>query len=1256
MDYSKIQELLNDIKDNSQYELSRDNFCNLDLVEILLEGSIGNKKVLLTDLRVTPESGILEGDASDITLLGTHYSQIRLKYTFSEIYNKIQLRMEFSWDNNIPYPLGKLTELFTFTDLMCGCIASEGLDVVIWDHTGHILLSGDSIAVGVSCVQDSDNMVLKTIEDEAERKDTDLSDIFELFGVEGAGNLLPKNLTDILGMVALHDFTFACDCKRNRIMNTSVNLAVKNVEWKPTGSFAAVLSGLQLEAYPDAGEQPKLQWSAKVSGTVCLGDTLIPVHVGYISQGNQIWAGIGGQEPILLGGISDLSRLVETGSIDTGVLPFQSASFYLNDLYIDYSVDDNKISEFHLTLSVKEVWKLLDLFEVKELVFGIQVCDDVVYRLMGTFKLFGLSFALEASYENENKSWEIAGYTLEDSEISLTSFISELTGSTVTMPDFTLSNLRLYGDTQSSEYSFSAMVSEAAQLDFKKENAQFYAQVALQENFAFSSLPFVGGVVKELDRVALENICFCYSNGLAPQGQVPKEGLNVSAQLTLPDGDKELIIPIYTPDQKEEMLYREPDEASDGAFRGSVEIHKSIGPFTMEKLLFSYEKEKIELGLSAAFLTGGLSLSLDELVFHCDTKKDELTASLAGLSLSFSSGSFSVEGGFARKDAGKESYEGSLRVQAGIYGLMLFGAYAAKPYPSAFLFGMLKGRIGGPPCFFITGIAAGFGYARSLVVPSIEKLEDFSLMAAVTGKISEDTVIQNADKDFPAKPEANWIVAGITANSFQMVDLAVLAAVVLDGGFRLDLLGRADIAVPKGAQDPIAKVGLLIKITIDPQSGLIPVDGMLSSDSYVISKDCHISGGFAFYLWYGGEHAGDFVISLGGYANKYNKPAHYPAPERLKLSWKLSDELSVDGSLYFALTPSCVMAGGDLQMVFQWKRVYAWFHAYVDIMIGWKPYSYALDIGISLGVKVDLALFKVKVELGCDLSIWGPEFSGIAKIKLWVISFTIKFGSGIKKDDPISVSEFRTSFLPPLERKNRAVDKGDSEQYGGVSISFAEGVIGELGQGGSQQEGSGTKVVSGQILRLVIKSQIPLVSFTFNDEEINAPSLDESQNIYLRPCRQEAAPKLIVTLKRKDDVPMQSELIVQTIAEEVPAALWEKAGGNAKETRTSYTGLSVSVDKGSAYRRLSCELEGREEDKEYTLKPPAQLSSKSYDQSKAYEILDDINSGDVSKKRDDFLKELQGDWTQSVDLSEFDARNLFDVHPILVETGGKCHG
>ena len=44
------------------------------------------------------------------------------------------------------------------------------------------------------------------------------------------------------------------------------------------------------------------------------------------------------------------------------------------------------------------------------------------------------------------------------------------------------------------------------------------------------------------------------------------------------------------------------------------------------------------------------------------------------------------------------------------------------------------------------------------------------------------------------------------------------------------------------------------------------MQAVLAKSSFLLDKACVLQGGFAFFVWYGpNPHAGDFVLTLGGY-------------------------------------------------------------------------------------------------------------------------------------------------------------------------------------------------------------------------------------------------------------------------------------------------------------------------------------------------------------------------------------------------------
>ena len=108
---------------------------------------------------------------------------------------------------------------------------------------------------------------------------------------------------------------------------------------------------------------------------------------------------------------------------------------------------------------------------------------------------------------------------------------------------------------------------------------------------------------------------------------------------------------------------------------------------------------------------------------------------------------------------------------------------------------------------------------------------------------------------------------------------------------------------------------------------------------------------------------------------------------------QIGSELSITGEAYFALTTSCVMAGGRLCAVFKSGGIEAWFTAYADFLMSWQPFYYQAAMGITLGIALRLGEIALRLELSVDLKLQGPPFGGEARVVLWVISFTIPFGA-----------------------------------------------------------------------------------------------------------------------------------------------------------------------------------------------------------------------------------------------------------------------
>ena len=160
----------------------------------------------------------------------------------------------------------------------------------------------------------------------------------------------------------------------------------------------------------------------------------------------------------------------------------------------------------------------------------------------------------------------------------------------------------------------------------------------------------------------------------------------------------------------------------------------------------------------------------------------------------------------------------------------------------------------------------------------------------------------------------------------------------------------------------------------------------------MVSRECTLSGGFAFFSWFKDQpdqpgvdaaKAGDFVATLGGYHPAFKPPPYYPTVPRLQLLWQVNDRLSIKGSAYFALTAHAVMAGGLLEAVWTDGDVSASFTAAADFLLAWQPYHYDASVSVRMRADITLHVFgthHLSFEAGAGVHLWGPEFSGTAEI------------------------------------------------------------------------------------------------------------------------------------------------------------------------------------------------------------------------------------------------------------------------------------
>jgi len=593
-----------------------------------------------------------------------------------------------------------------------------------------------------------------------------------------------------------------------------------------------------------------------------------------------------------------------------------------------------------------------------------------------------------------------------------------------------------------------------------------------KKKFGVSSLPLVGDTIAAIEDVGIDSLQVIITSqkfdtteigdlnaiiGKSTALPSPKDGLAKGVQLGVTFFIGEKVQPPLTfqltgaskqsPKTQLRSLGAAPPAAGPPP-EAWLDIQRSFGPVNIKRIGIGYSSPNAVLMLDASLVLSGLTLDMEGLGLQFPLKDplNHITPNLRGMSLTYQSGPLEISGGFLNIYQPSESplkyeYNGELLIQAEGFGLSAIGSFAEFKSPegskSLFLFGVLNATLGGPAFFVVTGIAAGFGYNRSLTIPTLDQLPGFPLVAAAMPTSSNPSPFSGDKATDPAQAMEvinnwvypslgqNWLAAGIKFTSFKILESFALLTVSFGNRFEIALLGLSSLTMPPLAPKPIGKAQLALEVTYAPDDGVLKVAAQLTPGSYILSEACHLTGGFALYTWFktiekDEVHAGDFVVSLGGYSPYFKKPAGYPSVPRVGANWQVSDSLTIKGGFYFALTPVAVMAGGALEANFESGNFKAWFNAKADFLLYWEPFHYLANLSLSLGASYTLGsgttAWTITIHVGVDVTLHGPPFGGTAVIDLYIFSIAIDFGPKDSTPQPLKWEEFKTHYLLPNDQ------------------------------------------------------------------------------------------------------------------------------------------------------------------------------------------------------------------------------------------------
>lgn len=581
-------------------------------------------------------------------------------------------------------------------------------------------------------------------------------------------------------------------------------------------------------------------------------------------------------------------------------------------------------------------------------------------------------------------------------------------------------------------------------------------------------------------------------------------------------------------------------------------LNKKLGPVMFKRIGIRFYDYDLYVLADTDMKAGPLTFSMIGLGAKTPIQKFQPTFHLDGLGVDYYKNKTRISGALLR-DSSDGSFLGTLIVSTQKLSIAALGAYQnLDGQASFFVYGVLTLPVAVGPSFLqVEGMSVGFGYNRYLRMPGLHNIRQFPLVqSAMNGQQPGNSaldILNNIRHFIPARSGEMFFAFGLKFSSFKMIKSFALLTLRLGQKPRVDLVGMARMAIPNGAKNPIVQIEVALQAFYDFAESRLQVQGGLTPASYIFSRQCMLTGGFAFASWFSGPHAGDFIYTIGGYHPSFRVPAHYPKVPRVGFHWQLMPQLSIKGGMYFALVPGAVMAGGSLSAVFKmWfsvgfdigifgatlsGMVHAYFLANANFLISWKPFFYTGNIGLSIGIGVEFrgrAWFKVwfikisvgvslrfNLSLGASLRIWGPPFSGVARVNWSVVSFDIAFGRKSLAVPALNWTEFRDSFLP-----------GSKDI---CNLSIAGGLL--------KNVDDFTKVIDPTTFELSLDTAIPLRTA---NSKMNGSTYGISP-MHLKEVKNSDL-KLTIIDTDDGDKDVTKDFLIEPIYKNAPEALWGKEG------------------------------------------------------------------------------------------------------------------
>ncbi|PAM95148.1 hypothetical protein B4N84_07655 [Flavobacterium sp. IR1] len=573
----------------------------------------------------------------------------------------------------------------------------------------------------------------------------------------------------------------------------------------------------------------------------------------------------------------------------------------------------------------------------------------------------------------------------------------------------------------------------------------------------------------------------------------------------------------------------EEKEKTDAASTlNTTAAEKKKFPVSITNIKPSLVKNKVSIAVDANFTIGpfglqliglGLSFPVSEILHPTQFDFGKVEYHLDQLALSYETPTLKIGGVFLRDTSGQNViYNGLLQIKLIKTEIIAIGSYTKiGDTSSLFAFGYLGVNIPLHPAINILGLGIGFGLNRSFVMPPIAKVRSFPIVKVINGEQEfEGEALKTFFQDLNTyiKPEDGcYILMGaVKFESFKVIQTTAIIAVTFGNKLNINLLG-----VSKFEKKGSYNIELGFSVLVDIDEGIFMAKGEFSNNSYILTPKIKITGGFAYGMWFKNEKAGDFVVSLGGYHPKFQVPKHYPQSiPRICVDFNVEDVHFI-AKVYFAITPTCMMAGLDASLTTKYVSSLLSVDIFVklvaDFRINFQPFNYETQANsqIHLYLTVGKGWFSISYnfDLVAQLNIYGPDLGGDGYLSISKFNIPLKFGEP-KKRLTFSKDQFIKHYFP----------KEDEAKI--LTYNISNGFINKFTR--NNQE---VIIVNPKDFELEITSKIPITNINNHN--------DLKRNKIHLVC--DNFPQLVNKLNIGTNID-NDNFIIEPILQSQPKALW----------------------------------------------------------------------------------------------------------------------